>query len=468
MRNTWKVILALTLALGLKGTLAQAQPLIAGNTAAFGCGPIYTSNFLNGTTAGQFYPDGAGPGCPTPPPTNTHNGRGMAVGGTEVFYTELDEIPGPFPGFGPSEFIHVANFNAGAGSGDTRLLTNPRPGSGIQDLTFANSVLYAMTGYDTQVPQVYGLNLSTGAVLSGPVSVGFPASNDSDGFAVLPNGNFLVNNGGTSCIYSQYDPTTGAFVAGSTMTVPGNVARCTGVDTDGTSLYFMTDFNSIVRTDFAGNINGFQNFLTGGDEVFIIDISLVHPVTSITNVNPAQLFFTLKTTDDIGTKFDFQVELLKNGSVVASGIGLCKTIVRNIPGSNTNVPIDLPSIVPLVSGDVLGARVSVRIGTAVPPATCSGHVTATGARFIYDSASAPSQLGLTIFPNPPATLYFHSDGVPCSNTATTTDSGSTVAGRTLSDVAPVGVPKCKNVDTIDGRGANPFVVFGIWNQAPLP
>ena len=467
MRNTWKVILGLTLALGLTGAVAQAQPLISGNTAAFGCGPIYTSNFFNGTTAGQFYPDGAGgTNCPTP--VNMHNGRGVAIGGTEIFYTELDEIP-PFTGFGASEFIHVANFNAGAGSGDIRLLTNPRPGSGIQDLTFANGILYAMTGYDTQVPQVFGMNLSTGTVLSGPVSVGFPASHDSDGFAILPNGNFLVNNGGTSCIYSQYNPATGAFVAGSTMTVPGNVARCTGVDTDGTSLFFMTDFNSIVRTDFAGNINGFQNFLTGGDEVFIIDISLVHPVTSITNVNPANLFFTLRTTDDIGTKFDFQVELLKNGSVVASGVGLCKTIVRNIPGSNTAVPINLPSSVSLVSGDVLGARVSVRIGTAVLPATCPGHVTAIGARFIYDSTNAPSQFGLTIFPNPPETLYFHSDGVPCSNVVTTSDSGSTVAGRTLSNIASVAAsPKCKNVDTIDGRGVNPWVVFGTWNQAPLP
>ena len=469
MRNTWKVILALTLALGLRGALAQAQPLISGNSAAFGCGPIYTSDFTLGTLTHQFYPDGAGgTNCPTP--VNQYNGRGVAIGGTEIFYTELDEIHGPFPGFGPSEFIHVANFNGGAGSGDVRLLPHPRPGSGIQDLTFANSILYAMTGYDTQVPQVFGLNLSTGAVLSGPVSVGFPASHDSDGFAVLPNGNFLVNNGDTSCIYSQYNPSTGAFVAGSTMTVPGNVAQCTGVDTDGTSLYFMADLNNIVRTDLNGNMNGFAFFDGPDGELPIEDISVVHPVTSIVAVQPGHFFIGLLTTDDNSVRWDFRAELLKNGVTVATGLTQCVfPILRPLPGTNLPIPISLPGSVPLVSGDVIAVRVSTRIGTLPDGVThCGIDATAQGLRLFYDSTVAPSQLGLTIFPNPAATYYLHSDGTTCTNGNTITDSLG-VTTRFLSTVASVSaLSRCKNVGPIDARVTNPWVVFSTWSLAPLP
>ncbi len=231
MRNIWKVALAFTVALGL-GALAQAQ-LIVGNTAAFGCGPIMTSDFSLGAVTHQFYPRwGRRYRLPTPVRTTLHNGRGMALGGGggifRLFYTELDEIPGVGgqSGFGPSEFIHVANFNNGDGSGDIALFPNPRPGSGIQDLTIANGDLYVLTGYDTQVPQVFVLNAFTGAVKSGPITVprvGF-TDNGVDGFAVLPNGNFLMNNGSganiNSCIYAEYDKTDGHFI-GNIINVPG-------------------------------------------------------------------------------------------------------------------------------------------------------------------------------------------------------------------------------------------------------
>src|SRR5262249_32743134 len=130
------------------GAAAHAQPLIAGNTSAFGCGPIYTNDYTLGTVVQSFIPTGAGPTpCPNPPSNN--NGRALAVGGEEIFYTELvDDSTSP-PGFGPTDFIRVATFNSGAGSADTRALPNPRPGTGIQDLTFSNGTLYALTGYET-------------------------------------------------------------------------------------------------------------------------------------------------------------------------------------------------------------------------------------------------------------------------------------------------------------------------------
>jgi hypothetical protein len=82
------------------------------------------------------------------------------------------------------------------------------------------------------------------------VSIGPPASADSDGFTVLPNGNFLINNADTSCTYNQYNPSTGAVISGTTITVAGTI--CSGVDTNGTSLYFQTNLNSFTKTDLSG------------------------------------------------------------------------------------------------------------------------------------------------------------------------------------------------------------------------
>lgn len=221
---------------GAKVTVTVQPPLIVGNSAAFGGGPIATFDFATGATVGYFVPTGA---------FDNNNGRGVAVRDNEVFYTELTN------GFGPTDFIRVAPFNGGAGGSDTRAIPNPRPGTGIQDLAFFGPVLYVLTGYPSSPLQVFRLDPVTGNVLSAPVAIAGPASPDSDGFTVLPNGNFLINNFDTSCTYNQYHP-TGALIPGTTIIVPdGN--QCTGVDTDGVALYFQRNFNSLVQTDMAGN-----------------------------------------------------------------------------------------------------------------------------------------------------------------------------------------------------------------------
>jgi hypothetical protein len=137
---------------------------------------------------------------------------------------------------------------------------------GIADLSFSGGVLYALTGYgaaSTSSLQVFGLNPLTGAVLSGPVTITgmeSPDFIDADGFTVLPNGRFLINNGDASCSYNQYDPTTGAIVPATTIVVPGGVesvvpfSGCSGVDTDGASLFFVTNFTAITKTDLAGTL----------------------------------------------------------------------------------------------------------------------------------------------------------------------------------------------------------------------
>jgi hypothetical protein len=228
----------------------DVQPVIVGNTAAFGSGPIVTFAFPSGSTVGSFTPTGA----------LGNNPRGVAVLGNELYYTALSGD------FGATDAIHVAPFNGGAGGADTRTLPNPRPDVGISDLSFSGGVLYALTGYGAAAGapvQVFGLNPLTGAVVSGPVTIAGPATPDfidADGFAVLPNGRFLINNADASCTYNQYDPTTGAIVPATTIVVPGGVesavpfSGCTGVDTDGASLFFVTNFNAITKTDLAGTL----------------------------------------------------------------------------------------------------------------------------------------------------------------------------------------------------------------------
>jgi len=211
---------------------------IVGNNAAFGNGPIQTYDFNTGALVNSFVPEGA--------TIDSNNGRAVLVVGNEVFYTELSG------GGGATDFIRVAPFNGGAGGADIRTLPNPSS-SGVQDLAFAGGVLYALTGYSGGPLQVFKLNPTNGAVLGGPVPItGSGQEASADGFAILPNGNFLINLADTSCTYNQYDSTTGAQIEGSSLTVP-SASLCTGVATDGTSLYFQTDFNSFTQTDLAGN-----------------------------------------------------------------------------------------------------------------------------------------------------------------------------------------------------------------------
>jgi hypothetical protein len=217
-------------------TTPSGSGLIVGNNAANGGGPIQTYDFTTGTLVNSFVPDGAtsGPG---------NNGRALAVAGDEVFYSEL------FNG-GPTDAIHVAPFNDGAGGSDIRTIPNPAPSTGIQDLDYANGALYALTGYANGPLQAWKLDPRTGAVLAGPIAINSNPS--ADGFVVLPDGNFLINSGDESCTYTEYDSPTGT-PTGSSFTVPG-ANQCTGVALNGQSLYFETDFDSFTQTDLTGNL----------------------------------------------------------------------------------------------------------------------------------------------------------------------------------------------------------------------
>src|SRR6185369_7794433 len=87
--------------------------------------------------------------------------------------------------------------------------------------------------------------------------------------------------------------------------------------------------------------------------------------TAISEASPAHLWIGLKSSDDQGTNFDLQVELLKNGDAVASGLKRCITgVTRNASlAKEAIVAFDAFDSEPVASGDVLALRISTRIGT---------------------------------------------------------------------------------------------------------
>ncbi len=238
------LVLTLILVIALGVTTSQAQTITCNNASlTFGSSAITTFDFNGGATVGSFLPTGASI------PNNLNNGRGVLVLGNLVYYTELSGALG----FGPTDFIRIAPFNGGAGGADIGTLPNPRPTDGIQDIAVFKGQLYVLTGYPLDAPEVFVLDAVTGAVISGPISISAPAAIDSDGFTVLANGNFLINSGDASCTYNQYNPATGALIPATTIVVPGGPSFCTGVESDGVSLFFQTNFDSFTQTDLSGN-----------------------------------------------------------------------------------------------------------------------------------------------------------------------------------------------------------------------
>jgi hypothetical protein len=446
-------------------TVAPAAPtVIVGNNAGPE-GPIVTWDLGDGSVVDFFVPDGA----TFMTDEAFANGRGVVVVANEVFYTELltqfvfeeDVIVDILAGV--TDFIRVAPYNGGTGGADTRMLPNPRPGTGIQNLAFSGGILYALTGYlfeNDVTPaspplKVYKLDPVTGAVLPGsPVTIGPEASPSADGFGIHPNGNFLINEEGGSPTYKQFDPVTGAYKgAAFDITVP-NATNSTGVDTDGVSLlFFATEFTEITRTSLAGVDMG-TTVLDDSPLPNVEDVSLVR--------GGAHFWVGLKNSDDQGTNFDLLAEVRKNGGVVLSGLVRC---IRSLsrPASNAKeVIVDFGSLdsVPVASADMLELKVYTRIGTNPDDTMCaSSHSSARGLRLYYDAMSRASGLSADFMPSQGTTLYLRSNGTNC-----TANQSTGTSNRFLDDTAPTATsPKCKDSSNINFAKGNPFKEISNWS-----
>ena len=195
---SWKTgglfaLAASTALVGMAGVANAADILGIQNNASAGGGPIVTVDLTNQTPVNSFIPDNA-LNCSL----GSCNGRGVEVLGNFVYYTELNG------GFGPSDGIHVAPLNNGAGGADITSFPNPVPGTGVVDLAAAGGKLYAMTGYPdgpevVQATDGNGNNIGplvTLHTLSGGILT------NSDGFTVLANGNWLINDGDADNSYN--------------------------------------------------------------------------------------------------------------------------------------------------------------------------------------------------------------------------------------------------------------------------
>lgn len=199
-----------------------------------------------------------------------------------------------------------------------------------------------------------------------------------------------------------------------------------------------------------------------------LDFGAAYP-SALTALNDVQLWLGLKSSDDQGTQFDVQVELLKNGGPVpvAAGLQRCVTGLTRNPRLATGIRVvwDAFDPVPLAPTDVLALRVSTRIGTNLDETKCvpgrgSTHVSARGLRLYYDAVSRPASFDATLAPRSQHALYLGSNGTACpaggSESATVTD-------RILTGTAPTELDaKCKDSGNIKFSGGNLFREVGTW------
>jgi len=164
-------------------------------------------------------------------------------------------------------------------------------------------------------------------------------------------------------------------------------------------------------------------------------------ITGLSGPVTGKVWLGLKNSDDVGTNFDVRAEVLRNGGVVGTGE------IANVSGGSSGfnnavlraIDIALSGGVPIVSGDTLSIRVSMRIGA-------TGHRSGT-ARLWYNDTQANSRLEFSLY-GTPTTLYLR-DGFTLQSTS-----------------APVSATSKKTIDVFGDRlvGGNPWKVVGTWSK----
>jgi hypothetical protein len=229
---------------------------------------------------------------------------------------------------------------------------------------------------------------------------------------------------------------TPVFLAGPAIAPDGTLTytpspNCSGVATITVKIH-----------DDGGTLNGGVD--TSATQTFKITVL---PATKLTSAGPADIWLGLKSSADVGTKFDVKAEVLKNNVVIASGqvnavtlgtnsttFSTSKAVLKAISLAATGLPATLGT------GDALSLRVSVRIA-----ATGYTHTKGT------------------------ATLWF---GVPC-NTENISHLHAVVGGTAVKYYLVAGF-LLKKGDSGNGPGqsvdkyvdlavgGNAFVSFGTW------
>ncbi len=187
--------------------------------------------------------------------------------------------------------------------------------------------------------------------------------------------------------------------------------------------------------------------------------SAAFTISDVTDLKDAHVWVGLKNSDDQGTRFDVRVQLLENGSPVATGVTRCVIGVTRNANQATDVIVPWSAFggVRLYPDDVLALKVSTRIGTNANDAKCGGHNNAVGLRLYYDSTTRASRFGATITPNPSANEYLHSNGGACTSTES-----AGVTTRYFDVAQSSTTAKCKDSSSINFSGGNPWAEIGTW------
>jgi uncharacterized repeat protein (TIGR01451 family) len=167
-------------------------------------------------------------------------------------------------------------------------------------------------------------------------------------------------------------------------------------------------------------------------------------------------------------KVDVLLQLLSNGSPIASGIDRCVSVAQNTSSAITYTRVSARMLSDGTSaGSSLDFRASVRIGTNADGTRCSGASSSLpGVRVYYDSKSKDSHLAnLQINPSSaPATYYLHSDGTSCT-LSTPTSGVSNSWFDPYAATATAKNVKCQTSGSLNYRSNNPWVAMGTFHLA---
>jgi hypothetical protein len=120
---------------------------------------------------------------------------------------------------------------------------------------------------------------------------------------------------------------------------------------------------------------------------------------TLTALSDLHVWLGLKNSDDQGTQFDLRAEVLKNGTVIATGLTRCITgIVRNAANAKEAIVVfgSVPATPFNGTTDTLSIKLSTRIGTNPDDTKCPGHNNAVGLRLYFDATSRSARFDATM------------------------------------------------------------------------
>jgi hypothetical protein len=213
----------------------------------------------------------------------------------------------------------------------------------------------------------------------------------------------------TISYYLNHPPTANAggpysVAEGSSVTLSGS-----GSDSDNDPITFAWDLNNdgIFETQGQNPVFSAAGVVVGDHTVILqvcddknacttaSTIVTVAFANRLTTLNPAKVWIGLKNSDDVGIKFDLQVEAYVNGNLVSTGE--LDSVSGGSGGFNNahlqTIPFNSFSSVDFPTGSTLSIKVYVRNACGG-----SGHNSGT-ARLWYNDTQANSQFGSTIGTN---------------------------------------------------------------------